>query len=92
MKTDDAFSEQERVRLKMLMLRSAYAYHKHMYYIQDEPELTDSQFDQLERDFERSIKHMKKTYPTMYKLYKPKLWVGAHHTAYGYPKQGRKRK
>jgi len=80
-------NEEERVRLKMLMLRAECAYHKHMYYIQEDIQLGDTQYDELEKEFAEICEHIKRTYPEMYKIYNPKPWVGAHHTGYGYPKE-----
>lgn len=76
----------EETRLKMLMLRSQYAYHKFLYYEMDNPILTDADFDALEREFAGVCNTIERVYPDLDEIYKPRPWAGYHNTPYGYPK------
>jgi len=68
--------EQKRIaewRYKSLLYQLRY--HKFMYYVVSNPELTDGEYDSLERRFANACDELKK-YPNMYEaMGKPKLWV-----------------
>lgn len=50
-------------------------YHKFRYYVMDDPILSDSQYDHLEREFVSACERLK-LFPAMYKVFgEPKLWV-----------------
>jgi len=83
---DKANLDTEEVRLKMLMLRSQYAYHKFLYYEKAQPVISDFEFDKLEKEFEEISDIIERVYHKMYEIYKPKPWAGFHQTPYGYPK------
>lgn len=80
-------NDEEEVRLKMLMLRSRYTYYKFMYYERSQQVISDWDFDQLEKDFEDICELIERVYPKIFEIYKPRTWVGVHHTPYGYPKE-----
>ena len=60
-------------RFKSLLAQLRY--HKFMYYVVSEPEITDSEYDSLERQFVNACEELKK-YRNMYTaMGKPKLWI-----------------
>ena len=82
----DAWEEEEELRLKMIMIRSQYTYHKFLYYEKTRPILSDFDFDKLEKEFEKISDYIERVYPKMYEIYQPKPWAGVYKTPYGYPK------
>lgn len=72
----DVAEEEEYWRLKMIVLRAQYRYHKFLYYRLDISEFTDIEFDKLEKEYERVCEHIERIYPEMFRLYAPRCYAG----------------
>ena len=47
----------EMIRKKVEKLREEIEYHNHRYYVLDQPEISDAQYDRLMRELERRYRH-----------------------------------
>jgi len=66
-------TELERLKIKVKELRSAIENHNYRYYVLDDPEISDAEFDQLLRE----LQDLEKNYPELQDLDSPTRRVGS---------------
>lgn len=63
--------------LRHTMLHAAVRYHKFLYYVLDMNEITDAEYDALEKQYVAHCAYLKETYPKVWEFFgQPGRWVG----------------